>query len=335
MKIACAVPLTPPQRRMLQESSPDAEIRDRLCRSADDTAELMRGGCDVLLGFRIPENPRAIAPDLKWIQLLSAGADRALGGTLRDAPIAVTTASGIHATPIGEYIVASMLAYAHGLHTAIRAQLKREWIRQGGFAATIDELRGKTLGVIGYGSIGREAARIADAFGMSVLALKREPDKRADPGWVAKGLGDPEGRIPARFFGPDERVEILAQSDYVAVTLPGTPHTRGFIGAREIAAMKPAAYIVNIGRGAVIDQAALIEALKAKRIGGAGLDVFEREPLEAESPLWELDNAILTPHISGANRDYIDKACELFAENLRRFSSGQPLLNLLDPELGY
>ena len=335
MKIACAVPLTPSQRRTLQASSPEAEIRDRACRSADDTAELMRGGCDVLLGFRIPENPRAIAPDLKWIQLLSAGADRALGGPLRDAPIAVTTASGIHATPIGEYIVASMLAYAHGLHIAIRAQLRHEWIRQGGFAATVDELRGKTLGVIGYGSIGREAARIAQALGMSVLALKREPDKRADPGWVLKGLGDPEGRIPERFFGPGQRVEILAQSDYVAVTLPGTPHTRGFIGAREIATMKPGSYIVNIGRGEVIDQAALIEALKAKRIGGAGLDVFEREPLESDSLLWELENAILTPHISGANRGYMDKACQLFADNLRRFSAGQPLLNLVDPALGY
>ena len=336
MKIACAVPLSPSQRRIIEESSPGAEVRDRFCRNAEDTAALMReGGCDVLLGFRIPENPRAVAPDLKWIQLLSAGADRALGGALRDAPVAVTTASGIHATPIGEYIIASMLAYAHGLHIAMRAQLKREWIRQIGFAAIVDELRGKTLGVIGYGSIGREAARIADALGMTVLALKREPDKRADPGWIPKGLGDPEGRIPERFFGPGQRDEILAQSDYVAVTLPGTPHTRGFIGAREIAAMKPAAYIVNIGRGEVIDQDALIEALKAKRIGGAGLDVFAREPLEAESPLWELDNAILTPHISGANRGYVDKACELFAENLRRFSSGQPLLNLLDPELGY
>src|SRR5208282_3525270 len=132
-----------------------------------------------------------------------------------------------------------------------------------------------------------------------------------------------------------ERLELLAASDYVVITLPLTPHTRGFIGARELAAMKPEAYIVNIGRGAVIDQAALIEALKAKRIGGAGLDVFEREPLEPESPLWEMENVILTPHISGANRGYMDKACELFAENLRRFSSGQPLLNLLDRELGY
>jgi len=285
MKIACAAPLSPAQRRILQESAPGAEIRDRACRSADDTAALMAGGCDVLMGFRFPDNPRAIAPDLKWIQLLSAGADRALRGPLDDASIAVTTASGIHATPIGEYIVASMLAYAHRFHITMRAQLKREWIRQGAFAVTVDDLRGKTLGVIGYGSIGREAARIAQALGMSVLALKREPDQRADPGWVAKGLGDPEGHIPTRFFGPDQRIEILAASDYVAVTLPGTPHTRGFIGAREIAAMKPAAYIVNIGRGEVIDRAALIEALKTKRIGGAGLDVFEREPLEPESPL--------------------------------------------------
>ncbi len=335
MKITCAAALTPAQRRLIEASSLGAEVRDQFCRSADETAVLMRGGCDVLLGFRIPERPRAIAPELKWIQLLSAGADRALAAGLKDDSIKVTTASGIHATPIGEYIIASMLAYSRRLHIAIRAQLKHQWIRQGAFAATLDELRGKTLGVVGYGSIGREAARIAQALGMSVLALKREPDRHADPGWVPKGLGDPEGRIPERFFGPGERLEMLAACDYVVVTLPLTPHTRGFIGARELAAMKPEAYIVNIGRGAVIDQAALIEALGAKRIGGAGLDVFEREPLEPESPLWEMENTILTPHISGANHGYMDKACELFAENLRRFNAGTPLLNLLDPGLGY
>src|SRR5208282_1882448 len=149
-------------------------------------------------------------------------------------------------------------------------------------------------------------------------------------GWVPRGLGDPEGRIPERLFGPDERNAILGASDYVAVTLPLTPHTRGFIGAGELAAMQAGGYLVNVGRGEVIDQAALVEALKANRIGGAGLDVFEREPLEPESPLWELENAILTPHISGANRGYMDKACELFAENLRRFRDGLPLLNLLN-----
>ncbi len=231
--------------------------------------------------------------------------------------------------------MASMLAYAHRIHLAIRAQSRREWMRSGAFIASVDEIRGRTLGIIGYGSIGRETARLAGAFGMTVLALKRNPAERADPGWRQAGLGDPEGKLPARFFGPDDREAILRESDYVSVTLPLTDDTRKFIGAREFAAMKPGAYIVNIGRGEVIDERAMAAALTAGKIGGAGLDVFEHEPLEAESPLWNLENVIMTPHISGANRGYMDKACQLFAENLRRFAANRPLLNIVDRKLGY
>ena len=182
---------------------------------------------------------------------------------------------------------------------------------------------GETLGIIGYGSIGRETARLAAAFGMTVLALKRNPAERVDRGWCPAGLGDPEGKIPARFFGPDEREAILRESDYMSVTLPLTDHTRKFIGEREFAAMKPGAYLVNIGRGEVIDERAMATALTAGKIGGAGLDVFEHEPLEAESPLWDLENVILTPHISGANRGYMDKACAAVrgeSEKVRRES---------------
>jgi phosphoglycerate dehydrogenase-like enzyme len=221
------------------------------------------------------------------------------------------------------------------IHLAIRAQVRREWMRSGAFMASVDDMRGKTLGIIGYGSIGRETARLAAAFGMKVIALKRNPGDRVDAGWCPAGLGDPEGKIPARYFGPDEREAILRESDYLSVTLPLTDHTRKFIGEREFAAMKPGAYIVNIGRGEVIDEHAMATALSAKTIGGAGLDVFEHEPLEAGSPLWDMENVILTPHISGANRGYMDKACELFAENLKRSVAARPLLNLVDPKLGY
>jgi phosphoglycerate dehydrogenase-like enzyme len=249
MKIVSTYALTPDQRRVLEEGSDGAEIRDRTCRSAEETTALMSGGCDVLLAFRIPPDILESAPDLKWVQLLSAGADRALKGPLADADIPVTTSSGIHAAPIAEYIVASILAYSHRLHIAIRAQSKRQWIRQGEFMARVDDVRGKTIGLVGYGSIGRETARIAQALGMRVLALKRDPQSRADPGWIPKGLGDPEGSIPERFLGPDDRRHILAESNFAAVTLPLTAQTRGFIGARELAAMKPDGYIVNVGRG--------------------------------------------------------------------------------------
>ena len=288
-----------------------------------------------MLTFRVPNDIATRAPGLKWIQLLSAGADHVLGGPLKGTTIPIATASGIHATPIAEYTLASMLAYAHRIHLAIRAQVRREWMRSGAFMASVDDIRGQTLGIIGYGSIGRETARLAAAFGMKVIALKRNPSERIDPGWCPAGLGDPAGEIPERFFGPEQREEILRESDYISVTLPLTEHTRKFIGARELGAMKPGAYIVNIGRGEVIDEHEMAEALKAGKLGGAGLDVFEHEPLEASSPLWELENVILTPHISGANRGYMDKACELFVENLKRFASNRPLLNVVDPQLGY
>jgi len=335
MKIISTVALQPAHRAAITSAAPSVDLADRQCRTVEEVSEFVSGGCDVLLTFRVPNDIATRARGLKWIQLLSAGADHVLGGPLKGSAIPITTASGIHATPIAEYTLASMLAYAHRIHLAIRAQLRREWLRSGAFMASVDEIRGQTIGVIGYGSIGRETARLAAAFGMTVLALKRNPAERVDPGWSPAGLGDPEGRIPARFFGPDEREGILRDSDYVSVTLPLTDHTRKFIGEREIAAMKLGAYLVNIGRGEVIDERAMAAALTAQKIGGAGLDVFEHEPLEASSPLWNLENVILTPHISGANRGYMDKACQLFADNLRRFAGNRPLLNLVDPSLGY
>jgi phosphoglycerate dehydrogenase-like enzyme len=249
--------------------------------------------------------------------------------------VLITNASGIHSTPIAEYTIASMLAWSHGFHVTMRAQMRREWMRNWDFMDSVDSLRGRTLGVIGYGSIGRETARIGQALGMTVLALKRNPQDRGDTGWNPADVGDPEGKIPARWYSPDDRKEILRESDFITVTLPATPATHRFIGREEIAAMRPHAYIVNIGRGDVIDQSALIEALREKKIGGAGLDVFEREPLEAESALWDLDNTILTPHMSGSFKGYSSACCRLFAGNLERFVAGKPLMNIVDRELGY
>jgi phosphoglycerate dehydrogenase-like enzyme len=336
MKILSTVGLTPEERRIVEQAAGDAEIVDRRCRSAADMVEAAEGGCDVLFGFRAPDELMRRAPRLKWIQLLSAGADHILKGELAQrSAVAVTTASGIHSTPIAEYTIGSMLAWAHGFHVTMRAQMRHEWRRNREFMDSVDSMRGKTLGVIGYGSIGRETARIAQALGMTVLALKREPHDRGDVGWNPPGVGDPEGKIPSHWYGPHDCEGILRESDFVTVTLPMTSQTRSFIGRKEIAAMRPNSYIVNIGRGEVIDQNALIEALQEKRIGGAGLDVFEREPLEPESLLWDLENVNLTPHMSGSFRNYNGACCELFAANLRRFRADEPLLNLVDRSLGY
>lgn len=335
MKIIATVALKPEHRAIIAKAVPGAEIVDRQCRTQEEVSAMVGEGCDVMLTFRIPDDIERRAPLLKWIQLLSAGADHVLSGPLKSGTIAITTSSGIHATAIAEYTLASMLTYAHRIHLAIRSQLRHEWLRSGQFMSSVDNLRGRTLGVIGYGSIGRETARLAQAFGMKVLALKRDPSDRKDRGWCPAGLGDPEGTIPAKFFGPEQREEILRESDYLSITLPLTEHTRKFIGERELGAIKPGAFLVNIGRGGVIDETAMAAALKDGKLAGAGLDVFEHEPLAAESPLWDVENVILTPHMSGANRGYMDQASELFADNLRRFVAKEPLLNLVDPKWGY
>ena len=335
-KIASTVGLKPAQRALVEQAAPGAEIVDRQCRTIEEMAELAgsAGGCDVLFTFRVPPEIMRLAPQLKWVQLLSAGADHALKGQLGHN-VVMTTSSGIHASTMAEYTIASMLAFAHKLHLLIRAQINGEWRRPGDFMSIVDAMRGHTLGIIGYGSIGRETARLGRALGMRIVALKRNPAERVDSGWTPAGLGDPDGVIPERIYGPDERMEMLAECDYVTVTLPLTEATRGFIGEGELSAMKPNAYLVNVGRGEVVDQAALIEALRSARIAGAGLDVFEREPLEADSPLWAMENTILTPHMSGAFRGYVETCCDLFADNLRRFIAGQSLLNQIDPALGY
>jgi phosphoglycerate dehydrogenase-like enzyme len=165
---------------------------------------------------------------------------------------------------------------------------------------------------------------------MEVLALKRNPHNHADTSWVRPGVGDPEGRIPSRWFGPDQSAEILPLCDYIVVSLPLTPETRHFLGRREFEIIKPGAYLVNVGRGGIIDQDAMIEALKDGRLVGAGLDVTDPEPLNPESALWDMENVILTPHCSGARKTYYDVGCELVAENLRRLLSGRELINQID-----
>jgi len=336
MKILAAMRLTGRQRALIQDASGGAEIVDGFNPFEPDKMEPALAGCDVMVTFRVPAELARKAPGLKWIHLMSAGAEHAVAAGVFAIPnLLLTNSSGIHGTTIGEYILGSMLAYAHRMHLPLRAQLRHEWLPNRYFMKTVFDLRGKTVGIVGYGSIGRESARLAQAFGMEVLALKRDPHEHADPGWCAPGVGDPQGVIPRRWLGPERRIELMERSDFVVVTLPLTPETRHFLGAREFAAARPGAYVVNVGRGEVIDQEAMIEALRSGKLGGAGLDVTTPEPLDSQSPLWDMENVLLTPHISGAKQGYNDEACEVFVENLRRFKAGRPLLNLVERARGY
>lgn len=210
-----------------------------------------------------------------------------------------------------------ILAFAKRLHRAVRNQTAHRWDRAGTIG---DELHGKTLGILGLGAIGRALAARAAAFGMRVVGTKRTPQD-----------------VPhvERVYPPEGTDEVLRQADYVAIVLPLTAATRGLIDGRALRLMKASAVLINVGRGAIVDEPALIDALQARRIAGAGLDVFEREPLPADSPLYDMEHVIITPHVSGASPAYYDRAIPLFCDNLRRFLAGQSLANVVDPARGY
>lgn len=265
----------------------------------------------------------SLAPKLRWVQLTSAGVDRLLDSDLLRSRVMVTTASGIHAVPIGEYVLGVMLAFAKGLHRSLRSQLERTWRPY-----WADELQGKTVGIVGLGAIGGYVARLAKALGMRVLATRRSAKGRATG--AEAGVPDVDELMP-----PSDLRHLLAESDYVVIAVPLTDESRGLIGEKELRAMKATAVIVNIARGAIIDERALVQALKEGWIAGAALDVFEREPLPAESELWEMENVIVTPHISGGTPRYMRLAVELFCDNLRRYLAGQPLRNVVDVKRGY
>jgi phosphoglycerate dehydrogenase-like enzyme len=299
-----------------------------------DTGSLFDGTEEVLYGL-VPPRDLAVAPALKWVQLHSAGINQLAAHPILESEITITTSSGIHAVPIGEFSIAMMMALARHVPRMVRLQDRGEWPQDRWRMFIGTEMHGKTLGIVGYGSIGRHVARIAtQGLGMRVLAMTRSGNK-ADRGYHEPGVGDPDGRWPSAWFVRDQLADLLAQSDFVLLAVPLTSETRHLIGERELGTIKPEAYIVNIARGEVIDEAALIRALSENRIAGAGLDVFSQEPLPATSPLWHMENVLMAPHVSAATPSYDDRVVALFAENLRRYVQGEPLLNTVDKQLRY
>ena len=256
---------------------------------------------------------------LRWVQLSSAGADRVDPALITEAGITFTTASGLHAVPIAEFVITYMLMLEKGWPRLWQSQVAGTYDR----TVVPGDLAGKTVGIVGMGTIGRECARLARGLGCRTLGMRRSftergPDAEADEA------------VP-----PGDLEYLLAESDFVVIAAPLTEETRGMIGAAQLAAMQPSAYLLNIARGELIDEPALIDALRARTIAGAALDVFEREPLPSDSPLWQLDNVILTPHVTGGVEDYSGRATEIFCSNLERYLRGEPLENVVDPSKGY
>ncbi|MEP7357191.1 MAG: D-2-hydroxyacid dehydrogenase [Anaerolineales bacterium] len=318
----------------VRAAAPGAQLEMRVAKSVTELDETWPGFQVLYTAHDLPRPEQM--PDLDWVQAHFAGMDHLLAaGSPLLRQVKLTTASGIHATPMSEYALMMMLAFAHRLPQMAADQTRAHWSETRWSDYVPTELRGQNLGILGYGSVGREMARLATALGMRVLALKREESPKADSGWQIAGLGDPEGVLPARYFTPDELPLLLADSDYVLLTLPLTEATRHIINRQSLAHMKRSAVLMNVGRGGLVDEPALIEALQTGRLRGAGLDVFETEPLPADSPLWSLPNVLVSPHISGFSPVYDVRAMELFAENLRRYMAGGHMFNLVDLSGGY
>ena len=256
------------------------------------------------------------APKLRWVQASSSGVGewiRRLG--LLDAPVQVTNAAGVHAAPLAEFVLFAMLYFAKRMPLVQSDRAARRWER---FAGSL--VRGRTLGIIGLGRVGREIARAAAAVGVRVVGLRRS------------GVALPE---VTHTYGPDGLHALLSESDYVVLIAPYTPETDSLLDAAAIASMKPGAVLINIARGSLVDEGALVAALTEGRLAGAALDVFRHEPLPADSPFWALPNVLITPHSMSTAIGENELLVDLFCDNLRRYLDGQPLRNVVDKQRGY
>ncbi|MGQ9910014.1 MAG: D-2-hydroxyacid dehydrogenase [Candidatus Flexifilum sp.] len=291
---------------------------------------------EVLYTLKTLPDPAQV-PHLRWVQLHTAGVDHILDHPLYAAQdVEITTTSGIHAVPLSEYCLGMMLAFNLKLPRMLRDQAAAAWPANQHSIYAPRELRGQTVGIVGYGSIGRELARLCDQLGMRVLAVKRDVKNPADrEAYREPGTGDPEGEIPTRIYPPEALASMAPECDFLVVLAPLTAKSRHLIDEAVLKAMKRTAMLINVARGPVVDEAALITALSAGRIAGAALDVFEEEPLPPGSPLWNLDNVIISPHVAGNSQRYHEKAAAVFAENLARYLDKRPLLNRVRRELGY
>ena len=254
---------------------------------------------------------------------------------LRSDSVQVTTLSGAAVSQMAEFVLMAMLALGRRMLLMLRDPQSEQWAEGRFERYSPVELRDSTVGVVGYGSIGREVARLCRAFGADVLAVKRDLMHLDQEHYSQEGMGDPQADLVQRIYPPQAVGSMAELCDFLVITVPLTPETRGMIGAKVLKSMKPEAFLVDISRGGVVDHGALIDALSNNVLAGAALDVYPVEPLPASSPLWDMPNVILSPHVAGASPRYYERAAELFATNLRRYLGEQPLLNLFDPDRGY
>ena len=294
--------------------------------SLDDVEVLLRGWLSADAFDRV----LARAPRLAWVHSATTGVELALTPAILDRGIVVTNARGVFSRPIAEYVLMMILAISRRLPQLLELQRERTWQPLEGA-----ELRDVTVGIVGLGSIGRAVGALATAFGCRVLATRRRSDagfEAGEPDADSASLGE---LMLERVLGPEGLPQLLAESDFVVLAAPLTAETERMIDERALAAMKPGAWLINVARGRLVDERALLRALRDGPIGGAVLDTFVEEPLAPSSPFYHLPNVIVTPHTSWSSGRVLDRSVGLFCDNLRRFARGEALLNVVDPAVGY
>ena len=319
----------------LSEVSPRLKFTIAKANKPEDIPAETWARTEILYTARVLPAPELV-PNLRWIQFHWAGVDHIVNEPLLRKPeLVATTLSGAAASQVAEYIIMMLLALGHHMPELVAYQKRAEWPRDRWERFVPVELRGSAVGIVGYGSIGRQLARLLASFGTIVLATKRDAMHPEDFDYVPEGMGDPGGDYVHRLYPAEALHSMLKECDFVVVSVPKSSSTLNLIKAEELAAMKPSAYLVDISRGSIVDHNALASALKDRKIAGAALDVFPEEPLPADSPLWKLPNVLITPHISGITSQYDERAVEMFSANLARYLAGLPLYNRIDPERGY
>jgi phosphoglycerate dehydrogenase-like enzyme len=322
--------LRPATVERLRALSPALDVVDVSGDATFDLDELDDAEVEIIVGSRAPSDLTRV-PGLRWLQVRSAGVDHLAGDPPWARGLLVTNARGVFAIPMAEYVSGAILRLNQPIEAWSVDQAARRWPASDD-QRTASLVRGKTAVIVGYGSIGREVARVLDALGLRILAVKPRPDRRTDSSYRFPGTGDPDGSIPARIVGVEALVDVVPDADYLVLTLPLTPESRAIVGREVLAALPSRAWLINVSRGALVDEPELVGALRAGRLAGAVLDVAVQEPLPPDSPLWEAPNVVITPHVSGATLEFLD---DLVIENVRRYLAGEPLLNLIDPDRGY
>ena len=335
LKVLITVQFAPELVEQIASVSPRLVVTTIEAKIPGDVPEENWLETDILYTHKVLPDPDQ-APDLKWIQFHRAGNEAFIDAPiLRKPGLEAASMSGASAPQVAEYVLEMILALGHRLPQVIEHQKRKDWPQDRGDIFQPKELNQSTVGIVGYGSIGRQAAKLLTVFGARVLATKQDARRPTDDGYRLVGVGDPAGDFLKRLYPAEAMNSMLKECDFVVVCVPLTDDTQGLIGERQLEKMKPSAYLVDVSRGGVVKHADLLSALSEGKIGGAALDVYPEEPLPEDSPLWKMPNVILTPHIAGVSREYNNRAVDLFVENLERYLDKKQLLNLIDLQRGY